>query len=210
MPNQSSALSRNNIAFIGLAHEYCVTLENTLGAERAAFIDKMAKLLPRIYICALDLSAPYDDNADQLLESFTDEARYETIRSQIASLMEADDDFLEVFTPDMQFSEGAITSTISESLTDIYQDLYDCIGTVRENSTDDVVAEVLAATRAHFDEYWGQTLCNVMRAIHALRSQYHEDNDSHHHHHDDDCDCGRHHHHHDDDCDCGHHHHHDE
>lgn len=209
MTESTTALSRNNIAFIGLAHEYCVTLENTLDTERTAFIDKMAKLLPRLYICALDLAADDNDNADQLLESFADEARYETIRSQIATLMEADDDFLEVFTPDMQFSEGAITATISESLADIYQDLYDCIGTVRENGTDEVIAEVLAATRAHFDEYWGQILCNVMRAIHSLRSQYqNEPGLHHHHHHDDDCDCG--HHHHDDDCDCGHHHHHDE
>ena len=204
MTESTTALSRNNIAFIGLAHEYCVTLENTLDTERTAFIDKMAKLLPRLYICALDLATDDNDNADQLLESFADEARYETIRSQRATLLEADDDFLEVFTPDMQFSEGAITATISESLADIYQDLYDCIGTVRENGTDEVIAEVLAATRAHFDEYWGQTLCNVMRAIHNLRAQYQNEPGSHHHH-DDDCDCGHHHH---DDCDCGHHHHH--
>ena len=49
-------LNTNSIAFIGLAQEYCVTVENSTQMERKEFISSILKLLPRLYISATDLT----------------------------------------------------------------------------------------------------------------------------------------------------------
>ena len=48
-------MNTNAIAFIGLCNEYCTALETAAETERGAFVDKMLRLLPRLYIAATDL-----------------------------------------------------------------------------------------------------------------------------------------------------------
>ena len=55
-------ISNNSIMFIGLANEYCNLLESSDGMEKSELIDKLLKLLPRLYISISDFDTTESEN----------------------------------------------------------------------------------------------------------------------------------------------------
>ena len=82
-------------------------------------------------------------------------------------LLGEDDVYLEVFEEDMKYSDTPIATTVSENLADIYQELYNFVMTL-QNAPTEVAVDVIYALKDSFKSYWGQTLVNVMRALHNL------------------------------------------
>ncbi|MEF9924139.1 MAG: DUF5063 domain-containing protein [Muribaculaceae bacterium] len=162
----SSKLSTNSIAFIALANEYCNEIETTREIERETFIFSLLKLLPRLYISATDLLKG-DSDSSTFIDSYLDEDYYESIRRNMETLMGPDDVYLEVFEDDMKYSDTPIAASISECLADIYQDLYNFISSVKEAPIDDT-QDILYLCKDNFEAYWGQKLCNVLRALNSL------------------------------------------
>ena len=64
----------------------------------------------------------------------------------------------------MKFSDTPIAATVSESLADLFQVLYNFVEDVREADPDQALG-YLSDLRRQFAEYWGGTLCNVMRPL---------------------------------------------
>lgn len=163
------SLTPNTLAFTALANEYCAALENAPEAESAEdFIREMLRLLPRIYISAADL--PEEDFSFGSLSDALDEYRYNAVRDSLASLLGEDDTFLEVFQQDMKYSDTPIAASISESLSDIFQVLYNYLETVRD-APEEVVETAVSAVKEEFKSYWSTTLCNVLRPLNAIRYQ---------------------------------------
>ena len=163
----NSKLSPNSVAFTAMAVEYCHTLENVLDFEKEEFVQRMLKLLPRIYISATDIAElPFEENF--FAESYLDETTYNVVKDNIARLLADDDIYLEVFIEDMKYSDTPLSASIAENLADIYQPLYNLVAGVKD-ATNEAANEVIANCKADFDSYWGQTLCNVLRALHSLR-----------------------------------------
>lgn len=164
--SDTTNLTPNSLAFIALANEYCHALENVFEYEESrAFITEMLKLLPRIYISASDIKP--DDDSDSFIDSFLDENDYDTVRGNVGRIIGEDDTYLEVFIDDMKYSDTPISTNISENLADIYQPLYNFVATVKD-ATDETINEAINAVKSEFDTYWGQTLCNVLRALHSI------------------------------------------
>lgn len=162
-------LTPNTLAFTALANEYCAALENAPVAESAEdFIREMLRLLPRIYISATDLHE--EDFSFGSLSDALDEDRYNAVRDSLASLLGEDDTFLEVFQQDMKYSDTPIAASISESLSDIFQVLYNYLETVRD-APEEVVETAVSAVKEEFKSYWSATLCNVLRPLNAIRYQ---------------------------------------
>lgn len=162
-----NTLSPNSLAFIALSNEYCHTLENIFDFERDEFIAKMLKILPRIYIAASDINInQFEENF--FAESYLDEESYNAVKNNVCRLLEDDDVYLEVFMEDMKYSDTPLGSSISENLADIYQPLFNLVAGVKD-ATIEATNELLADCKADFETYWGQTLCNVLRALHSLR-----------------------------------------
>lgn len=159
-------LSNNSILFLGLANEYCNALESVETVDKEEFIDNMLKILPRIYISATDLDLPVIE--ETYADGVLDEIYYDSVRRNLEMLMGEDDTFLEVFVEDMKFSDTPIAASVSECLADIFQCLYDLIHSVKDIPQDHIV-DYLAICRESFDAYWGQTLCNVLRALHSIK-----------------------------------------
>ena len=164
---QSSKLSTNSLAFIGLANEYCNEIENARESDRDDFINSMLRLLPRLYISITDVKIE-DDSEDVFVDSYLDEDYYENVRLNMETLLGPDDVYLEVFESDMKYSETPIGASISEGLADIYQDLYNFISCVKD-STEELINSVLNLCKENFETYWGIKLCNILRAIHNLK-----------------------------------------
>ena len=169
--DNTSKISPNSIAFIGLANEYCTTLANAQQYEQAEFVDSMLKLLPRIYISATDISIGNEPEA--YIEPYLDEDYYESVRHHVEMAMGPDDIYLEVFEADMKYSDTPISASIAEGLTDIFQDLFNFVNNVKD-APQEQISDYVAVCKENFETFWGQRLCNVMKALHDIK--YNHDN----------------------------------
>lgn len=160
-------LNSNAIAFIGLANEYCQTVENAREYEQNELTGIMLKLLPRLYISATDLTVDDDGFFDAYIDPALDEDYYDSVRRGMEEVFGTDDVYLEVFEEDMKFSDTPVSASIAEGLADIFQVLYNFLATVRD-TTDETVALALTSVKDDFKAYWSSTLCNVLRALNAI------------------------------------------
>ncbi|MBQ7042574.1 MAG: DUF5063 domain-containing protein [Muribaculaceae bacterium] len=165
---ESAILNTNSLAFIALCNEYCATIEDVRESEKDEFVQSMLRLLPRLYISATDLKVDLLDEEDAYLEPILDEDYYESVRCGIENLMGPEDIFLEVFEEDMKYSDTPIAASISESLADIFQVLYNFVGMVKE-APEHLIPLALVAVRDEFQSYWSRILCNVLRALNQVR-----------------------------------------
>ena len=78
------------------------------------------------------------------------------------------DDYLDVFVQDMVYSDAPIKKDISEDLSDIYQDVKNFVSVFKLgfNAT---MHDAVVICKNNFEQYWGQTLVNTMRALHEVR-----------------------------------------
>lgn len=163
--NESNKLTPNELAFIALTNEYCQAIESALDHDRDHLVSTMVKLLPRIYITANDLSL--NAMTDSYIEPALRETQYEQVRGALAQVMADEDVYLEVFLDNMKYSDTPISASVSENLADLYQEFYNLVNAVQYASSDDQ-SDVLGLCYENFTDYWGQTLCNVMRALHTI------------------------------------------
>ena len=163
---ENSKLAPNSLAFIALSNEFCSAIENAMEFEKEDFVAKMLKMLPRIYMTVTDIDIE-ESNEDYYALHYLDESVYDNLRSQLAALMGEDDVFLETFEEDMKYSDAPVSATISEDLADIYQQLYNFVASVRDVDTE-AINSIIITCKEDFASYWGQTLCNVLRALHSV------------------------------------------
>ena len=130
----TNRLSNNQLSVIALANEYCQAIELAASVEPKQFIDRMVRLLPRIYISVTDLQADSYSEPEYALDAVhLDEAYYNQIRNNIASLLGEDDTYLETFHEDMKYSDTPIAASISEGLADLFQVMYDFVEDVKNS-----------------------------------------------------------------------------
>ncbi len=161
------SIDRNTLSFIGLATEFCSSLEQAPTLEKEDFIATMLRLLPRLYITMGDARPQEEMTEPDPLGVYIEEQQYEQVRAEVAALLGEDDTYLETFEEDMKYSDTPIAASIAEGLADIYQDLYNFLSPVRD-SDGALAAPALAECRENFASYWGQTLTNVMRPLNHL------------------------------------------
>ncbi|MGV8139525.1 MAG: DUF5063 domain-containing protein [Mangrovibacterium sp.] len=158
--------SKNVIEFVTVANEYCKFIESAGSEDARVVLGKAQKLLPLIYLKASVLPE-FESSEEQMLEKYVTEVDYNFLQQRIMNLLGPYDDYQEVFDREMQFSDAPLTASISENLTDIYQDLKDFILSYRM-ADEEVMQEALWTCMANFRDYWGQKLVNGLRAIHSL------------------------------------------
>ena len=162
-----SALTNNQLAFLALSNEYCHAVESASETDREDFVSAMLRLLPRIYISATDLTDSILGPEAYLPQSL-EEDYYESVRRAKEMLFGEDDTYLEVFEEDMKYSDTPIAASISEGLADIFQVLYNLTEYAKDAPIDDIPA-ALDSIKEDFGAYWSKSLCNVLRALNALK-----------------------------------------
>lgn len=154
------------IDFITISTEFCKQLEQCRETKKEVFIDTLCKLLPMIYLKVSLL--PAIGEIDGYNQDYVTEEDYNFIQSSLAEIFGENDAYLDTFKDDFKYSEHAILSTISEGVADVYQPLRNLIEIYRQGF-DDAMEVALYDCYEQFKVYWGQTLLNALRAIHAVR-----------------------------------------
>ncbi len=177
---------RNTIEFVTVAAEFCGFLERVEGMKQRSFVDTSLKILPLLYLKA-SLLPKVEMLGDETPETYVTEEVYEILRMNIASVLAEKDDYLEVFLPDMAYSDQPIKKCISEDLADIYQDIKDFIF-VFQLGLNETMNDALYICKENFGTLWGQKLVNTLRALHDVRynsdteEEYTDDDNSDHDH----------------------------
>ncbi len=162
------------IEYVTVAAETCLLFEHVNECTRNEFIVRSLRLLPLLYAKTVVLGVP-EMVLDDAPERFVTEEDYQYVRESVETLLGNDNVYLEVFRPEMKYSDTPIAAFISEDLADIYQELKDFAANYRIG-VEDIMNDALAVSLEAFAEHWGQKLLNAMRALHALR--YSEEFDS--------------------------------
>jgi len=158
--------SKNVIEFVTVAKEYCTFVETTEELNRKQFVTIATRLIPLLYLKSVVLPK-VEAELDESIEKTVDEITYAHIQDNISTKLGRFNDYLEVFTPDMQRSDTPVIAFIGEDMADIYQDLKDFISAYRLGVTE-VMNDALAEVVTNFELYWGQRIVNTLRALHAV------------------------------------------
>lgn len=157
----------STIEFVTVAVEYCIFLEQFESMSTEEFTDRLTKVLPLLYLKAQLVPEVQDDSFEEI-EDAVKEEDYNFILNRVTAVMGKYNDYLEVFVDDMQYSEEPILAHVAENVADIYQDLRNFVA-IYERGIDEHMNMALYACMEHFKHYWGQTLTNVLRALHAVK-----------------------------------------
>ena len=158
--------SKNVVEFVTVANEFCSSIENVSQFLPKENLDRLQKLLPLLYLKASVLPKT-ESLIDDELEKFVSELDYNMLHQKWLQLLGENDSYHEVFDPNIQFGEETMRASLSENLLDVYQDLKNFI-TAYSIGNEDVMHDALAECIFHFEEFWGQQLVNVLRAVHML------------------------------------------
>ena len=126
--------------------------------------------LEEIFSSPLDVEENPDVSEFDYFPEYVDEDYYESVRRSVEAVMGEDDVFLETFEEDMKYSDTPVAASVSESLADIFQPLYNFISVVKDSEGENA-ASAFRECKENFESYWSQTLCNVMRALNNIRYQ---------------------------------------
>lgn len=158
--------SKNVVEFVTVANEFCSSIEGASHHTAKENLGKLQKLLPLLYLKA-SILPKVERLLDDELEKFVSELDYNMLHQKWMQLLGENDGFHEVFDPNIQFGEETVRASISENLLDIYQDLKDFV-TAYSIGNEEVMNDSLSECMFHFEEFWGQQVVNVLRAVHML------------------------------------------
>ena len=158
--------SKNVVEFVTVGNEFCNLIEkvNKFSAEENLL--KLQKIMPLLYLKAAMLPKTEKVLEDEL-EKYVTELDYNMLQQKWLRLLGEHDNYHEVYDPNIQFGDEMVTASISESLLDVYQDLKDFL-TAYSLGNEDIMNDALYDCIYHFEDFWGQRLVNVLRAVHML------------------------------------------
>ena len=164
--NTEPVYSRNVIEFVAVANEFCKYTEHASELKGDELLKILQRILPLLYLKASLLPAlnPFFDNGN---EKFVTEADWLKIHDILREKFGTADDYMEVFDERINESEGHVISSISENMTDIFQDMKDFL-LLYQTGTSEVMNDAVWECRMNFENFWGQKLVNSMRAIHKF------------------------------------------
>lgn len=163
----SIVFDKNVVEFVTVAAEYCAFIEQSGDKTKDEIIDVLPKLLSLLYL-KVSMAPDTDMSQNIILEEAVSESDYEAVRQSISTKLGGSDDYLEVFAEEMKYSDTPVRKCISEDLADLYQALKNFVESYK-SGLNDVMTEAVAVCLDGFKSYWGQTLANTLRAIHALK-----------------------------------------
>jgi hypothetical protein len=158
--------SRNVIEFVAVANEFCKYVDHASELKGDELLKILQRILPLMYLKAslLPKLEPFFENGN---EKFVTENDWIRVSENLREKFGTADDYMEVFDDKAKDSEGVVVATISENMSDIYQDLKDFL-LLYQTGTNEVMNDAVWECRLNFENFWGQKLVNSMRAIHSF------------------------------------------
>ena len=160
-----SLYTKEILEFAAVGVRYAALLEQA--SERDALVEQLVTLLPQLYSVTLHLPSYFYSPEADYIEEYITEGAYEAVRSRVSSLFGEDDAYLSAQSEEMTYSDTPIAAFISEGLSDVYQQVGNLLGILRDENEEALPAAV-GRCRHYFHEYWGQALLESLTALHRI------------------------------------------
>ncbi len=168
--------SKNVVEFVTVAKEYCTFAENIAELDKETLIDKSVKLLSLLYLKA-NLLPETEQVNEEKNEKFVTEFDWQFVRNGIEVILGDDDTYLDFYDSEMNETAEPVSSSISENMADIYQDLKDFLE-IYQLGNEELSNDAIYECNQNFRDYWGFRLVNSLRIFHYLISQKNKDEHS--------------------------------
>ena len=152
--------------YLLIANEYCLLMENINEISKKGFLEKALKILGLLYLKATALPTE-EDLQDAFIEKFVTEEDWHFIQNRTATKLGSAESFFEVVTPETLETDNLESVSLSECLTDIYQDAKDII-TLYKIGNENSLQNGLFECKMNFERYWGPRLLASLSVIHNL------------------------------------------
>lgn len=164
--NKSSVYAKEVLDFVKSANDYCIWLEGLEEQNSLQFIEKAVKILPDIYqkVLVLEETEPLLEGGN---EKFVTEQDWSSVFQKVLHLLGQHNSYLRLADEEEYDRSDLVTHTISEDLSDIYQDLKDFTYQYRQG-IEEIMNDAIWEVRSNFEQYWGLKLLNSLKAIHNL------------------------------------------
>lgn len=158
--------SRNVVEFVAVANEFCKYAEHAKEIKGDEILRILQRILPFLYLKATLLPSfkPFFEDGN---EKFVTESDWFKIHDVLKDKFGTADEYLEVFDEKISESDGPLTSSLAENVSDIYQDLKDFL-LLYQTGTQEIMNDAVWECRMNFENIWGQKLTNSLRAIHKF------------------------------------------
>ena len=168
MEEQNILYADKTLEFVRTAAEYCRYLEGCANATEREFAQTLCALLPMVYLKAMLL--PEVEESDGYVPPSVTEDDYNYVRRNVAAVLRADDDYLDVQMEDFKYSDQPVLHTVSEDLADIYQQLRNLAEIFREGH-EEAMQVSLFETKEEFRLTWGGKLLAALRTLHNIYTE---------------------------------------
>ncbi len=156
--------SHEVLEFVKSSHDFCRWIDDQEVIDRKAFVQEGLSILSRLYswmIVVPDISPVFNETTEKVVT----EADWSLVYRKISTILGAMNDYSDI--PEaMDFDRSElITRTISEDISDIYQDIRDFLEVYRD-SPEEIMNDALWECKTNFENTWGEKLLRVARALH--------------------------------------------
>jgi hypothetical protein len=101
-------------------------------------------------------------------EKYVTERQYNKVRKILIAIIGQRDAYNEIFNPEKPNSKKSTQASLSEDLTDVYQDLKDFVQW-HNQGTFEAMNDAIIELFDTFGKFWGMKLLNAVRYIHAFQ-----------------------------------------
>lgn len=157
--------SKHVIEMLTVANEYCHFIEKTEEFSKKNIMEFIHKILPMLYLKGILMPSVVVDDAT-FNEKYVNEMQWEHIFYALKNKFKEDDDFwivqdtgLNEFEPQKQ--------SLSDLLTDIYQDMKDFV-MLYQQSSDYAKQNAVADFKNYFQNHWGERALKASKRLHDL------------------------------------------
>ncbi len=162
----SIVFSRQVIEFITVTKEFVQLLEECSSFDKDTFISHSHKILALLYLKTTMLPK-FDSEFENFSDNSVTELDWVNLNNELLLLIGDDDDYYDTFDISQESYEP-VHSSISENLTDIYQDLKNCIE-IYKIGTSETSNEALYECQQNFETIWGQKLVSALKELHSIK-----------------------------------------
>lgn len=167
--SEDITLSKPIIEMITVANEYCHFIDTCESKSKNGILEFVNRITPLLYLKGSLLPDIVVEDPD-VNEKFVTAENWEIVFNMLRKKFDKDDEYW-IIDPQYINETEPLKASLSENLTDIYQDMKDLILLFQKN-TYGARQNAINECKLLFSTHWGYRIANIMTKVHHM---LHED-----------------------------------
>jgi len=163
--NDDITLSKQVVEMATVANEFCYFVENIEKKEKEIVLEFMQRILPLLHLKG-SLLPEIEPEHPEANERFVTEEQWERVFNELRQTLGEDDEYW-IIDPQYINDTEPLKASLSENITDIYQDMKDFLLLMQKN-THAARENAISECKILHANHWGYRVGNIFTRIHHL------------------------------------------